>query len=121
MEEAEGWDDIDEEEPDLISKISERELVKTKDYAIWSSDEIEGRQKKIIEEATELLGLSEDDAITALKHFKWNPEKLQEQWFDNEEKTRKQCGLTPIKFLVSRNMDKQDLCYICYGKLVKGE
>jgi ariadne-1 len=117
-EEAEGWDEEGwDEEPPLVEKISERSLIKTKDYVCHSSDEIEERQKKIIEEAIELLGLSEDDAISCLKHYTWNPEKLQEQWFDNEAKAREQCGLTEKKFLVSRDMDKQDLCYICYSKL----
>ena len=45
-------------------------------------------KNKVVEETKEILGLSEDDAITALKHYNWNLEKLQEQWFDNEAKTR---------------------------------
>jgi len=115
---AEGWDDV-EEDPAFVSKVSETAFNNEKQYAIWTPDEIEGRQKNVIEEAIELLGLNEDDAITSLKHFNWNPEKLQENWFNNEEKTREICGLTPLKFLVSRNMNKQDLCYICYEKLEK--
>ena len=84
--EEEGWDD--EDEPQLIPKISEDSLLKVKDYVLWSSDQIVERQKKVIDEACELLGISEDEAISALKHFNWNPEKLQENWFTNEEKTR---------------------------------
>jgi len=80
---------------------------------------LKNRQQKVIEETIEVLGLSEDDAITALKHHDWNIEKLQEKWFDNEEKVREYTGLTPIKYLISRDMDKQDLCYICYQKLKK--
>lgn len=83
----EGWDD-EGDDLALEPKISEGSLIKTKDYAVWSSNEIEVRQNKIIAEAMELLGLSEDDAITALKHFNWNSEKLQERWFENEAKTR---------------------------------
>lgn len=85
-DEAEGWDE--EEDLQLIPKFSEDSLLKVKDYVIWSSEQIVERQKKVIDEACELLGISEDDAITALKHFNWNPEKLQENWFTNEEKTR---------------------------------
>ena len=88
-DEAEGWDDFEyEDEPELMSKYSEGAMGKIKGYKCYSSDEIEERQQKIIQEVIELMGLSEDDAITALKHFSWNPEKLQEQWFDNERKTR---------------------------------
>ena len=88
-DEAEGWDDFEyEDEPELITKYSEGAMGKIKGYKCYSSDEIQERQQKIIQEVIELMGLSEDDAITALKHFSWNPEKLQEQWFDNERKTR---------------------------------
>lgn len=116
-----GWDEEPDADVGLVKKYSEAQSFKTKDFVVWTIDQIEDRQKKIIEEAIDLLSLSENDAITALKHFNWNPEKLQENWFDNEEKTRKTCGLTPLKFLVSRNMDKQDLCYICYQKLQKSK
>jgi hypothetical protein len=119
--EGEGWDDEDQEELCLGRHYSEGTLVKTTDYIAHSSEQIEERQKSIIEEAIELLGIGEDDAVTALKHFNWNPEKLNEYWFDNEAKARKTCGLEPFKNFVSRNMSKQDLCYICYGSLRKDE
>lgn len=117
-DEAEGWDEVDDD-PVLEPKVSETSFHRIKDYAVWSAEQIVDRQKKIINEAIELMGLSEDDAITALKHFNWNPEKLQERWFDNEDETRKTCGLEAKKDLVSRNMNKQDLCYICYEQLKK--
>lgn len=122
-DEAEGWDDEPEEDNDLAleSKMSSSAFSKQKNYKLWSADEIDGRQKKIIDEVKDLLGLSEDDSITALKHYSWNAEKLQEQWFDDEKKTREICGLTPKEGLVSRNMTEQNLCYICYGSLSKDE
>jgi histidyl-tRNA synthetase len=88
-EEAEGWDDDEVDEPEFQHQLSESALSNAKNYKIHSSDSIEERQKKLIDEAKELLGISEDDAITSLKHFDWNCEKLQEEWFDNEAKTRK--------------------------------
>lgn len=88
--EGEGWDDDDQdEEPSLGRHYSEGSILKSKDFVAHSSDQIEERQQRIIEEAIELLGVGEDDAITALKHYNWNPEKLNEVWFDNEEETRK--------------------------------
>lgn len=116
-----GWDEEQDQDHDVafVKKYSEAQSFKTKDFVVWTINQIEDRQKKIVEEAIELLGLSEDDAISALKHFNWNPEKLQESWFDNEEKTRKTCGLTPANHVASKTMDKQDW-NICYQKLQKG-
>jgi hypothetical protein len=110
--EGEGWDDDDEEEVPLGRHYSEGTLAKTTDYIAHSSDQIEERQNSIIKEAIDLLFLGEDDTVTALKHFNWDPVKLNDYWFDNQAKARKTCGLEPLKNLVSRNMSKQDLCYI---------
>jgi hypothetical protein len=38
-----------------------------------------------VNEVSDLLGLSEDDAIAVLKHFKWNMDKLQNEWFPKEK------------------------------------
>jgi ariadne-1 len=115
--EIDDWDNNDESQCE--NKISEDSLLKVKDYVFWSSDQIEQRQKKWINQVVELLGISEDDAITALRHYNWNPEKLQESWFSSEEKTREICWLTPAQFLVSWDMEKQDIWYIWYRKLKK--
>lgn len=65
--EGDGWGDEgwqEEDDPALSHHISEGALDNVKGYICHSSDQIEERQAKVINEVTELLGLSEDDAIT---------------------------------------------------------
>lgn len=90
-EDCEGWDDEDDlDDPVLNSQVSENTLAKVKDFKVHTTDQIIVKQEKLIENIIELLGINEDDAITSLKHFEWNVEKLEEKWFEDTEKTKKE-------------------------------
>lgn len=103
VDEGEGWDDDEDiEDPILSQQYSENALSQIKDYRVHSSDEIIEKQNKIILNIIEVLGIDEDDAITALKHFSWNSEKLKESWFDNETLTKKTCGLVANSSIASK-------------------
>ena len=39
-------------------------------------EDVSKRLPKILEPVTEMLGVNEDDAIAAMRHFHWNFEKL---------------------------------------------
>lgn len=88
-EDCEGWDDEDVEDPVLENKVSESAIQNAKDFKVYSTEAIIEKQQKLVENIIELLGVSEDDAITALKYFEWNTEKLEERWFDDTDKTKK--------------------------------
>ena len=45
-------------------------------------------------ELQELLGCSVDEGLVVLRHFKWNIDRFQNEWFGNEESIRKKIGLT---------------------------
>ncbi len=91
VEDCEGWDDEDElEDPILENQVSENTLSKIKDFKVHTTEQIIKKQQKLIENIIELLGIDEDDAITSLKHFEWNSERLEEKWFEDTEKTKKE-------------------------------
>lgn len=46
-----------------------------------------------VNEVRELLGLTADQAILVLRYYKWNFDKLQNEWFENERKLKKKIGL----------------------------
>jgi hypothetical protein len=41
----------------------------------------------------DMLGLTEDESISVLRYFKWNFDKLQNQWFEKEASLRPLIGL----------------------------
>ena len=92
-------------------------LTRAESFHVWTTNDIESRQNKIIEETTELLGLPPDDAIIVLRYYKWNQDKLNEHWFDKMKDIKKKSGLAAEEGLVSFDMVKSDFCYICYSPI----
>ena len=46
-----------------------------------------------VEEITDLLQCNSDKAIQILKYFKWDNDKLQNNWFDQENKLKYKIGV----------------------------
>jgi len=46
-----------------------------------------------VNEVKELLGLNSDQAIAVLRYYKWDLDKLQNQWFEMEKDLRKKIGI----------------------------
>lgn len=53
----------------------------------------------------ELLENTEDQAITLLRHFNWNVQKLEEQWFSLGDSKLKDYGLEYDEDLVKKHPD----------------
>ena len=59
---------------------------------------------KKMNELRDILDIESDDTLIAiLRHFNWDPSKVQERWFDNQEALEKTIG---IKF--DENLEKED-------------
>lgn len=46
-----------------------------------------------VDEIKDLLGCKSDDAILILRYFKWDVDKLQNNWFEKEDKLKLQIGI----------------------------
>lgn len=62
-------------------------------YVIMTRDEIGDRQRRCIKHASDLLDVSQADAFVLLRENTWDLARLQEAWFNHEDKTRQRCGL----------------------------
>lgn len=90
---------------------------------VCTIESIQKRMDDKINEASEMLGLSEDDAIQVLRYFKWNQDKLQNEWFAKEKQLRLQAGIEFDKNIVLKNPQintslsskNQGYCMICYS------
>jgi hypothetical protein len=51
-------------------------------FLVFSVDSIIERQSQKISEVSDLFGLSDDEAHAALRYFKWNLDKMQNEWFE---------------------------------------
>ena len=80
-----------------------------------------------MQELIELLGCSYDEGIAIMRFFKWNIDKLQNEWFGNEKVLRKRIGIEfdtelPKKFpFINASLPghNQGYCQICYMQFNK--
>jgi len=76
-----------------------------------SAIDLKGKIKELIKDICELTGLSPDDSLVLLNHFRWRKELLEEKWFGNEESIRPEAGIilsSPKKPHIS-----ETLCALC--------
>ena len=91
-------------------------------------EKIHQRQMEKVEEIKDLLGCKSDDAILILRYFKWDVDKLQNNWFEKMDKLKLQIGLEfdtgiPKKAAyVSASLKSlnQGMCQICYSDFDQG-
>lgn len=60
---------------------------------MYTVEKIHERQMQKVEEIKDLLGLNADKAILVLRHFKWDLDKLQNNWFEKEKHLKLEIGL----------------------------
>ena len=113
------------------------------DFKVLSDAEIQSSQDSQIKEVSNILGLTHDSAAVLLRYFKWNKERLIEQYMDNSETILDDAGVDamsadrpPLKAKAVRGFacdicceDKRGLetfalkcehryCLVCYGHYV---
>lgn len=52
---------------------------------MYTVEKIHERQMQKVDEIKDLLGVNPDKAILILRHFKWDIDKLQNNWFEKEK------------------------------------
>eukprot|EP00238_Polyblepharides_amylifera_P000962 CAMPEP_0196573722 /NCGR_PEP_ID=MMETSP1081-20130531/3576_1 /TAXON_ID=36882 /ORGANISM="Pyramimonas amylifera, Strain CCMP720" /LENGTH=623 /DNA_ID=CAMNT_0041891541 /DNA_START=181 /DNA_END=2053 /DNA_ORIENTATION=+ len=65
---------------------------KTK-YVILCEEEITRKQEEAVEKVVSVLSVSKNAATVILRDFKWNVNKIHEEWFQDEEIVRNRVGL----------------------------
>ncbi|KFX98512.1 hypothetical protein O988_04306 [Pseudogymnoascus sp. VKM F-3808] len=99
--ENESGDDFgfDEPEPDL--EISQKESPREKrkpfevTYKVYHPEDIQKQQDELIDEVNMILDLKKEDAAILLRHFRWNKERLIEDYMDRPKKVLEDAGLGP--------------------------
>lgn len=64
-------------------------------YKVWSPGDIEAQQNAVIDEVNMILDLRKEDVAILLRHFRWNKERLIEDYMDRPRKVLEDAGLGP--------------------------
>eukprot|EP00929_Paragymnodinium_shiwhaense_P031994 TRINITY_DN17809_c0_g1_i1.p1 TRINITY_DN17809_c0_g1~~TRINITY_DN17809_c0_g1_i1.p1 ORF type:complete len:543 (+),score=138.44 TRINITY_DN17809_c0_g1_i1:96-1724(+) len=92
-EDENGDKDMDDDDPMEHSMVIESAEVRKQPFLILNRADLVDRQRKSVEEASELLEVSQEDSFVMLLEHGWDLSRLQEAWFDNDKKVRERCGL----------------------------
>jgi len=63
-------------------------------YSIMNRNELIDRQMRCIQDASELLDVSQEESFVLLREHGWDLARLQEAWFPDEAKIRERCGIS---------------------------
>lgn len=105
---VENASDDDSEENTSISRRPQS------NYTILSEEDILQRQEEAITAVSTVLSISRVDAGILLRHFKWSVSKVNDEWFADEEKVRRDVGLLEKPIVEVRPYEKELICGICF-------
>eukprot|EP00474_Spongospora_subterranea_P009178 CRZ09636.1 hypothetical protein [Spongospora subterranea] len=101
-----GWDDGEGEDTGDWPAFAEsaRDVVEESNslrsrhysYDILTEIDLLDRQAVLVGRIVEQLFVSEAEATTLLRHYRWNIQKLINDWLDDSEKVHKACGLADV-------------------------
>lgn len=90
-----GFDEVDEDDQYLDDARLDKPVKKAYevDFKVFSDDELRVRQREQFEELSNILGLPIEQCATLLRSYKWQKEKLVEQYMDKPEEVTKAAGV----------------------------
>jgi len=89
-----SMNDADDTQDDDDAMIIERPVVRKSPYVVMPRDSVGEQLRRCVQDASELLDVTREEAYLMLRVFGWDLTRLQDAWFDSENKTRLKCGLT---------------------------
>ena len=119
-----GWDEEEENAiPDGIMEDDGQEQ-KKQQFKIMYIDEIRVGVKDRLNDIRDLFEMDDDALIHVARHYRWDQEKMQVEWFDNQARLSYELG---IQFKKSLNNDPMincstpskhgGYCIICYEQI----
>ncbi|KAL1210197.1 putative E3 ubiquitin-protein ligase ARI11 [Cardamine amara subsp. amara] len=101
-------DDDNYELAELVMKRSQET------YVVLKEEDIHKQQRDDIERVSTVLSLSRAEAIVVLLHYHWSVDKVQDEWFEDEERIRKTIGILkePVVNISGREVNIE--CGICF-------
>ncbi|CAK9025798.1 unnamed protein product [Durusdinium trenchii] len=107
-------------EEDEDQMVIEPPEVRKAPYTIMNAGDLANRQNKCISEASDLLQVTHEEGFVLLRQHGWDLLRLQEAWFDNDQKVRNRCGLSTAKCTSpapSSNLAGPKVCSICMSAI----
>ncbi|OAY81546.1 putative E3 ubiquitin-protein ligase ARI8 [Ananas comosus] len=92
-------------------------VVREKPFTVLSEDDIRQRQEEDISKTVAILSISKAEAFILLRHFKWDENRVNDEWFANEVAVRRAIGLLENRVEIPKLMELSIdhlTCGICF-------
>jgi len=114
----------EEEDYEINYEPDESDLLPQESFSIVKLDDLNNLREKIIKEFIEKTYMERDDSIIALINYKWNLDKINDDWYNDVEGNRKKFGIdvdeNNSKELEKENIEKNsNYCLICFSEFEK--
>ncbi|KAL3519131.1 hypothetical protein ACH5RR_021720 [Cinchona calisaya] len=111
------FSDDDEEFNNNDEEPEEEKVDEDRGFTILKKEDVRQRLEDDIAKISSLLSVSREASIRLLCRSNWNVDIVQEEWFADEEKTRKVCGLSenyPSTIILGKETSQKNFfCGIC--------
>eukprot|EP00227_Mantoniella_beaufortii_P007612 CAMPEP_0197594376 /NCGR_PEP_ID=MMETSP1326-20131121/20400_1 /TAXON_ID=1155430 /ORGANISM="Genus nov. species nov., Strain RCC2288" /LENGTH=510 /DNA_ID=CAMNT_0043160539 /DNA_START=351 /DNA_END=1879 /DNA_ORIENTATION=- len=109
-------DDDDEGYGNAMSAI-EHHVVPRAAYHCFGSQEVMTKQAEAVARVVAVLQINSDEATQLLRAFKWNVNRVHDEWFQNEEGVRAKVGLFPVDCAMDvSESEHQVTCGVCFDE-----
>ncbi|KAK8113816.1 uncharacterized protein PG998_001693 [Apiospora kogelbergensis] len=88
-----AFDEDPDDEPDMGLQKQKTPVAYDLGYKVYSPGDIQKQQEEMMNEVNMILEMSKEDAAILLRHFRWNKERLIEDFMDNPEKVVEAAGI----------------------------
>ena len=113
------FDDFDDDAPDPDFGLSSKDLDKTKKayevpFTVYGPSDIQSQQSEMVDEVNMILNINKEDAAILLRHFRWQKERLLEDYMDRPKRVLEAAGLyTATADLPKLEVVPGFMCDIC--------
>ncbi|KAK8050151.1 IBR domain-containing protein [Apiospora phragmitis] len=88
-----AFDEDPDDEPDLGLQKQKTPVAYDIGFKVYSPGDIQQQQEDMMNEVNMILEMSKEDAAILLRHFRWNKERLIEDFMDNSDKVVEAAGI----------------------------
>ena len=78
------WD-MNDKEPDFV-RIPSNTSASAGDFKTMHVNQIRTALMKKLDDAHDMFAMERDDMMIIIRHYKWNEDRMQQEWFDDQEK-----------------------------------
>lgn len=89
-------------------------------YRVMNEVELRDRQKEAVNTITSILSITDSDAAKVLRAYKWDVNRVNEEWFNDTERVQEKVGMVESAPVPSTSGSKTQ-CLICFDDFARDD